>query len=59
MADDGPLTPFADGIWTAAAPVRIVGMKLTSTMTVLRLGDGSLLLYSPVAMTPARRARPS
>ena len=25
-------------------------------MTVLRLGDGSLLLYPPVAMTPERRA---
>src|SRR5262245_22705758 len=25
-------------------------------MTVLRLGDGSLLLHSPIAMTPERRA---
>jgi hypothetical protein len=36
--------------------VRFLGLKLTATMTVLRLGDGSLLLYSPVAMTPERRA---
>ncbi|QRN95428.1 hypothetical protein JRI60_41225 [Archangium violaceum] len=33
-----------------------LGMQLTSTMTVIRLGDGSLLLHSPVAMTPERRA---
>ena len=38
------------------APARILGMRLTTTMTVLRLGDGSLLLHSPVAMTPERRA---
>jgi len=50
------MTPVADGVWVDTAPVRIVGMPLTSTMTVLRLGDGSLLLHSPVAMTPARRA---
>lgn len=50
------LTPFGDGIWLATAPVRFLGMRLTSTMAVLRLGDGSLLLYSPVAMTPGRRA---
>jgi hypothetical protein len=36
--------------------VRIVGMRLTSTMTVVRLSDGSLLLHSPIAMTPERRA---
>ena len=52
----GALTPFADGVWVDTAPVRIVGTKLTSTMTVLRLGDGSLLLHSPLAMTPERRA---
>src|SRR5437899_2944824 len=31
-------------------------MRLTATMTVLRLGDGSLLLHSPIAMTNERRA---
>ena len=54
--DDATLTPFADGIWLGSEPVRFLGLRLTSTMTVLRLADGSLLLYSPVAMTPARRA---
>ncbi|HET6149805.1 MAG TPA: DUF4336 domain-containing protein [Polyangia bacterium] len=50
------LVPFADGIWLSSDPVQIVGMPLTSTMTVLRLGAGGLLLYSPVAMTAERRA---
>ena len=53
---DGPLTPFAEGVWVDTVPVRILGMRLTATMTVLRLGDGCLLLYSPIAMTPERRA---
>src|SRR5690606_13736394 len=36
-------------------PVRILGTRLTATMTVLRLQDGSLLLHSPVKMTAARK----
>ena len=53
---DGPLTPFAEGVWVDTAPVRFLGMQLTATMTVLRLNDGSLLLHSPLALTPTRRA---
>jgi len=56
MVTIGALTPFAEGVWIDAAPVRILGMPLTATMTVLRLADGSLLLYSPIALTPERRA---
>lgn len=52
---DTALTPFADGVWLADSPVTMIGMRLTATMAVLRLADGSLLLYSPVALTPARR----
>src|SRR5262245_23435706 len=51
-----PLTPLADGIWLASEPIRILGMPLTTTMTVVRLGDGKLLLHSPVPMTTERRA---
>jgi hypothetical protein len=50
------MTPFAEGVWLDTEPVRIVGTRLTVTMTVLRLGDGSLLLDSPIAMTHERRA---
>jgi len=49
------LTPFGDGIWLDSEPVSILGMRLTATMTILRLADGGLLLHSPVAMTPERR----
>lgn len=50
------LQPFADGVWLDVAPVVHLGLHLPATMTVLRLGDGSLLLHSPVAMTRERRA---
>jgi hypothetical protein len=56
MSVDRLLTPFADGIWLATDPVRPVGMRITATMAVIRMSNESLLLYSPVAMTPQRRA---
>ena len=56
IVTEGVLTPFAEGVWVDSAPVRILGMPLTATMTVLRLSDGSLLVHSPVALTPERRA---
>jgi len=56
VTTDQPLTPLADGVWIARAPVRFLGLRMTSTMTVLRLADGSLLVHSPVPLTPERRA---
>lgn len=53
---EGPLISFAEGVWLSSAPVRFLGLQLTSTMTVLRLPDGSLLLHSPVAITGELRA---
>jgi len=50
------LASLGDGVWLATEPVRIVGTRLTTTMTVLRLGDGALLVHSPTPLTPARRA---
>jgi hypothetical protein len=50
------MTPLAEGVWLDTEPVRIVGTRLTATMTVLRLGDGGLLLDSPIALTQERRA---
>lgn len=47
--------PLAEGVWLDTAPVQFLGMHLTSTMTVLRLADASLLVHSPVALTPERR----
>lgn len=37
-------------------PVCILGTRLTTTMTVLPLLDGGLLLYSPLPLTAERRA---
>jgi hypothetical protein len=56
LSSDQPLTPLADDLWIARAPVRFLGLRISSTMTVLRLGDGGLVLHSPVALTPERRA---
>lgn len=50
------LTSLADGVWIDSDPVRIVGTRLTATMAVVSLGDGSLLLYSPVSLSEERRA---
>lgn len=50
------LKNIADGVWIDTGPTSIVGMKLTATMCVLRLGQGELLVYSPIALTDARRA---
>jgi hypothetical protein len=49
------LSAFADGVWYDTGASRFLGMRLTATMTVLRVGDG-LLVHSPVQMTPERRA---
>jgi hypothetical protein len=50
------LTPQAPGIWTTDDPVRIVGMPLRAAMAVVEPRPGRLLLFSPVEMTPERRA---
>ncbi|UJR86711.1 DUF4336 domain-containing protein [Sandaracinus amylolyticus] len=56
MVDTGrALTRVTDGVWVATEPVRIVGMRLTTTMTVLALRDGSVLVHSPIPATPERR----
>jgi len=47
---------FAEGIWIDIGPARILGMRLTTNMTVLRLRDGTLLVHSPLALTAERRA---
>lgn len=49
-------TALGDGIWHSSAPVSFLGLRLTATMTVLRLDDGSLLVHSPLPLTDERRA---
>lgn len=50
------LTSVCDGVWVDCGPVSFLGLRLTATMTVLRVGDGSLLVHSPLPLTAARRA---
>ncbi len=56
MSGDGALTEIGDGVWVTTGPARILGMRLTTTMTALRLSDDRLLLHSPVALSPELRA---
>jgi hypothetical protein len=57
IGSDEALTPLAEGLWVSTEPVTFPpGLHLTATMAVVRLTDGGLLLYSPVALTPSRRA---
>jgi hypothetical protein len=50
------LSAFAEGVWFDTGPVNFLGMRLTATMTALRVGDAGLLLHSPLPMTLERRA---
>jgi len=49
------LSALADGVWYDTDASHFLGLKLTATMTVLRVSDG-LLLHSPLPMTAERRA---
>jgi hypothetical protein len=49
------LIELTDGVWIDTGPVRIVGMPLGTTMTVLCARDG-LLVHSPLPLTASRRA---
>ena len=44
------LVRFAEGVWLSTSPVSFLGLRLTSTMAVLRLSDGGLLVYSPALL---------
>ena len=50
------LQPWADGIWIAEMPLRFFGVPFGTRMTVVQLRDGSLLLHSPVRLSPPLRA---
>ncbi|MCB9676727.1 MAG: hypothetical protein H6737_16540 [Alphaproteobacteria bacterium] len=50
------LRAVAPGVWISTEPVSVVGTALSVNMTVLRLAGDALLLYSPVPLTPERKA---
>ncbi|MBN9268389.1 MAG: DUF4336 domain-containing protein, partial [Hyphomicrobium sp.] len=46
------LTPFDDEIWIADGPeVAVVGFRYPTRMAIIRLSDGGLFIWSPVALT--------
>ena len=47
---------LANDLWAEAAPQSFFGLHLGTRMTVVRLRDGSLLVHSPIAMTPSLKA---
>lgn len=53
------LTSFGPEIWIADGPVvtAAAGFRYPTRMAVLRLGDGDLLLWSPVALDPGLRTQ--
>ncbi|MCB9743568.1 MAG: hypothetical protein H6740_13285 [Alphaproteobacteria bacterium] len=53
----GPvITAITPDLRIASEPIRIVGMQLSTNMSVLRLRGDALLVHSPIPLTPARRA---
>lgn len=51
------LEPFGDEIWIASGPaVMSAGFRYSTRMAVIRLADGGLFIWSPVALSEALRA---
>lgn len=52
-----PLRPFGPGVWLADGPrTEVIGFRYPTRMAVIRLADGGLFVWSPVALTePLRR----
>jgi len=49
------LRKLADDLWVAERPQTFYGLEVGTRMSVIRLGDGSLLLHSPVVLDAALR----
>lgn len=49
------LRALGDDLWVAEQAQRFYGLEVGTRMTVIRLGDGSLLLHSPIALVPELR----
>jgi hypothetical protein len=47
------LIPFADSLWSVAAPLSLLGFRIGTRMTVVRLASGALVLHSPVEIDDA------
>lgn len=58
LGTSGVLTPFGPDIWIAEGPtvVAALGFRYPTRMAVMRLSDGGLFVWSPVALTDSLRA---
>jgi hypothetical protein len=50
------LEAVAQDLWCAAVDLRFLGVHMGTRMTLVRLGDGTLWVHSPIAITDALRA---
>lgn len=50
------LEKLDDGLWTVGAPLRFLGFRIGTRMTVVRLRDGGLLVHSPVPLDEQLRS---
>ena len=46
-----------EGLWTFHQRLSVMGAEIGTRMTVVRLSDGSLLVHSPIRLTPALEQR--
>jgi len=49
------LRALTENLWVVERPLRFGGVEVGTRMSVVRLGDGSLVLHSPVALEEALR----
>src|SRR5688572_31674976 len=47
------LDEVAAGIWEATQPLRVAGFELGHRMTVIRLGNGEIVVHSPIKLSSA------
>lgn len=50
------LRALAENLWTVRAEQHFLGLHVGTQMTVVRLSAGTLLLHSPIAISPALKA---
>ncbi len=48
---------IATDLWAVAAPQSFLGLHVGTHMTVVRLQDGSLMVHSPIALTPSLKLK--
>lgn len=52
---DTSLRQLEQDLWTVDAPLAMLGIRVGTRMTVVRLGSGAVWLHSPIPISPALR----